>query len=393
MDLFGSKEGGAENFVRGFVKHAPEDFDLEVVGVTSDRRLRPPGRTLSLTFAGRPVRFRPVIFVRDENRRGRVPVSLRFTLALLPSGLRSEGAVYVFNRIEPALAFRRRGSAAIGLIHTDVLRQCVPGKNEILWARFPRAYARLERWAVRRLDSVLMTSRSVLDRHLGPDPQSAARLSFLPNWVDPDVFPARTVPKSGLRKALRRSHPSLPQAGPWVLFVGRLQPVKAPFRAIDGFKRYIESGIPGTLIMIGEGNLKPGLEDHIRREGLASRVFLLGDRSQEELSLFYRAADVLLLTSHNESMPCSILESLGSGTPVIATDVGEVREVVRHGRSGLVVDGEAEAIAAALGKVIGSPGAYSPEACRACVSSNDPRAVLPKVFDRIRELGHRIRTE
>ena len=67
--------------------------------------------------------------------------------------------------------------------------------------------------------------------------------------------------------------------------------------------------------------------------------------------------------------------------------------MIRDGRSGLIIDGEPEAIAAALGRVIGSPGVYSPEDCRACVASNDPRTVLPQVFDTIRELGHRIRTE
>jgi glycosyltransferase involved in cell wall biosynthesis len=386
MDLFGSKEGGAENFVRGFVKHAPEDFDLEVVGVTCDRSARPVGRSLDVAFAGRPVRFRPVIFVRDENRRGRVPVSLRFTLALLPSRLRSARTVYLFNRIEPVLAFRRKGNAAIGFLHTDILRQCAPGKTEILWARWPRAYALLERWAVGRLDAVLTASRSTLDRYLRLDSSGEAKMLLFPNWVDPEVFPFRTGPKSEPRALLRRVHPRLPQDDPWVLFVGRLQPVKAPVLAIDGFRRYRETGAPGVLIMIGEGNLMESLGSYVRRMGLAGHVFLLGDKRQAELSLFYRAADVLLLTSHFEAGPCCVLEALGSGTPVISTDVGEVRRVVQEGRSGEIVDGEARAVGEALGRVLGAPETYAPAACLESVANHTPRKVLAPVFERIRLL-------
>ncbi len=386
MDLLGSKEGGAETFIRGFIKHAPEDFDLEVVGVTSDRRARPPARPLRVPFGGRMVTFRPIIFVRNENRRGRIPVSLRFTLALLPPGLRSEGAVYVFNRIEPALAFRRNRNSAIGLLHTDIPRQCVPGKTEIIWARYPRTYCRLEQWAVRRLDAVFAASEWTIDRYRRVDPLHAERMAFLPSWVDRDVFGPRTEDRGRLKSRLRGTHPGLPADEPWVLFVGRLQVVKAPFRAVEGFRRFLQDRGRGVLIMIGEGNQKERLTASIRRSGLENRIFLLGDKGQEELALFYQAADVFLLTSYYEGMPCCVLEALASGTPVVTTDAGEVRKVVRQGYSGEVVDGDAPTIAAALSRVIDNPDSYALEACRSCVKDFTPRKVLAPVFETVRRL-------
>jgi glycosyltransferase involved in cell wall biosynthesis len=390
MDLLGSKEGGTETFIRGFIKHAPEDFDLEFVGVTSDRRARPPRRAQRVCIFGRTVMFRPMIFVRDENRRGKIPVSLRFTLALLLFRLRTGRAVLLFNRIEPSIVFPREGNAKVGFVHTDIPRQCVPGKTEVLWARWPRAYSRLERWTVRRFETVFSVSQSTLDLYRRRYPAQAGRLSFMPTLVDPDVFAARTGSKDAVRALLRRSHPGLPPGGPWVLFVGRLQVVKAPFRAVEGFREYLRAHEDGSLIIIGEGNLKERLAANIRRLGLDTRVFLLGDLRQEELALFYRAADVMLLTSHYEGMPCCVLEALGSGTPVITTDVGEVRRVVRGGRSGEIVDGEAASIAAAIGRVIGDPGTYAAGHCVESVADYTPEKVLRPVFEKIRELHARL---
>jgi len=386
MDLLGSKEGGTETFIRGFIKHAPEDFDLEFVGVTSDRRDRPPRRAQIVSIDGRTVLFRPMIFVRDENRRGKIPVSLRFALALLIFRLRTGRAVLLFNRIEPAIFFPRGGNAKVGFVHTDIPRQCVPGKTDVLWARWPRAYSRLERWTVRRFEAVFSVSQSTLDLYRRRYPSQAGKMSFLPTLVDPDVFAARTGSKDEVRSLLLRTHPGLPTGGPWILFVGRLQVVKAPFRAVDGFREYLRAQGEGALIIIGEGNLKERLAAHIRRLGLDTKVFLLGDMRQDELALFYRAADVMLLTSHYEGMPCCVLGALGSGTPVITTDVGEVRRVVREGRSGEIMDGEAANIGAALIRVIGEPDSYAARHCIDSVADYTPEKVLRPVFEKIREL-------
>ena len=52
---------------------------------------------------------------------------------------------------------------------------------------------------------------------------------------------------------------------------------------------------------------------------------------------FYAAVDVVALTSANEGTPVTVIESLASGRPVVATDVGGVRDVVRDGHSGFLV--------------------------------------------------------
>jgi glycosyltransferase involved in cell wall biosynthesis len=387
MDLLGSKQGGAETFVRGLIKHAPPDFELEFIGVTSDRKARPPRRALAVSLDGRRVLFRPLICVPNENRRGLVPVTFRFTLALLLHRSLPDRAVYVFNRIEPSVVFSGTAGPKIGFLHTDVRRQCVPGRTEISWARWPAVYSRLERWAVGSLDAVFTVSQSTLDFYRRRHPSQAGRMSFLPTCVDAATFALRSGPKCTVRRALTESCPGLPPGEPWVLFVGRLQLVKAPFRAVEGFRRFVRRNGAGVLIIVGEGNLREPLEAHVRRSGLGSRVFFLGNRPPEELARFYHASDVLLLTSYFEGLPCSVLEAQASGLPVVATDVGEIRRVVRPGRTGEIVDGRPGSIGAALARVIEHPGCYAPGRCLDAVAEFRPEKVFPAVYRKIRELA------
>jgi glycosyltransferase involved in cell wall biosynthesis len=70
---------------------------------------------------------------------------------------------------------------------------------------------------------------------------------------------------------------------------------------------------------------------------------------QEDVGPFYSAFDALVLPSGNEGTPVSVIEALAAGTPVVATRVGGVPDVVRDGEDGFLVDpGDTEALAARL---------------------------------------------
>ncbi|MGH3665877.1 MAG: glycosyltransferase, partial [Egibacteraceae bacterium] len=127
--------------------------------------------------------------------------------------------------------------------------------------------------------------------------------------------------------------------GRLVLFVGRLQPLKAPdlairaLAALDGLLP--DDGVPTRLLVVG-GPSGPSTSASdpaaLRRLaadlGLADRVAFLAPRPQAELALLYRAADAVVMPSHSESFGLVALEAQACGTPVVAAAVGGLRSVV-----------------------------------------------------------------
>jgi glycosyltransferase involved in cell wall biosynthesis len=107
-------------------------------------------------------------------------------------------------------------------------------------------------------------------------------------------------------------------------------------------------------VIVGEVDLDDGMQALVRGLGLENHLSLLGRRSDmpEVLSAF----DIFVLPSHDEGMSNAILEAMAMEKPVVATDVGGTGEVVRHGRSGLLIPPKnPEALAAAINEMLGQP--------------------------------------
>ena len=149
------------------------------------------------------------------------------------------------------------------------------------------------------------------------------RISVLPN-------PAPIVPALPARNVLRASYG---MTGVALAFAGRLTPQKDLVLALDAIER-----VPGVrLVLLGEGPERAALERHVRERGLAERVSFLGGGSRDDVLELFRAADGSLLSSAWENFPHTVVEALAVGTPVIATAVGGVPEIVRDGENGLLV--------------------------------------------------------
>jgi glycosyltransferase involved in cell wall biosynthesis len=94
--------------------------------------------------------------------------------------------------------------------------------------------------------------------------------------------------------------------------------------------------MPFRLSLVGEGQKQTAVQALAKELGLSGRVDFLGAR--DDVSHILAKANVFVLTSNWEGLPISILEAMRAGLPVIASDVGGVREAVIDGESGFLVD-------------------------------------------------------
>ena len=194
-------------------------------------------------------------------------------------------------------------------------------------------------WAVRRARHVFTPSAYLRELVVGWG-IPAERVSVSPN-------PAPEVPAMPPRDELRAE---FGLEGPTLAFAGRLMAAKALDVALAAMARVPEA----ALVIVGDGPDRAALERQRDELGLGGRVRFLGGLGREGVLRIFRAADAVLLSSRWENFPHVIVEALAVGTPVIASAVGGVPEVVRDGENGLLVPaGDADALAAAIRRLLG----------------------------------------
>lgn len=192
-------------------------------------------------------------------------------------------------------------------------------------------------WAAHQASAVVAVSRRLRDSlvAMGVAPD---HVTVLRNGVDLERF----VP---LARDQARRELDLPADGLLAACVGNLVPEKGQALAIDALQH-----LPGwRLLIVGNGPLRDSLESVARQRALADRVIFRPTMPQASLRWAYSAADALLLTSTREGWPNVVLESLACGTPVVATDVGAVSEMLSDEQFGRVlVQPDAAQFAAAV---------------------------------------------
>jgi glycosyltransferase involved in cell wall biosynthesis len=120
---------------------------------------------------------------------------------------------------------------------------------------------------------------------------------------------------------------------PTLVMVARFDRQKAPEQLVEALHPL--TTIPWRLQFVGEGPNRIGIEAMVREKGMASRIEFLGER--EDVAAILGRAQALILATHWEGFPRSILEAMRAGLPVLSSDVGGVSEAVIHGQTGFLV--------------------------------------------------------
>jgi D-inositol-3-phosphate glycosyltransferase len=177
------------------------------------------------------------------------------------------------------------------------------------------------------------------------------KIGITPCGVNLELF--RPVDRSLARKKLGISDEKI------LLFVGRIDPLKGIDRLLKTMI-YLQAYKGLRLIIIGG-------DEHSRREvgklkklvgelEIGKSVTFQGIVKQDLLVDYYNAADICVVPSYYESFGLVALEALACGTPVVATDVGDMRHIIHQGETGYVVeDNTPEKLAAAIERLLNKP--------------------------------------
>jgi len=280
--------------------------------------------------------------------------------SLAPQGFARAAIPFIFLRLFLLLARRR-----YDVVHTHLIGANVLAAPLAALFRVPvrvthdqtmddvRVRSFVHRWldtlANRLNHQIVAVSSSIRTFLRQKEGVPAEKLSVIYNSVDLDRFspgPEATAARSRARRKW-----GLPAEALIVGGVGRLHYQK-------NFPLFLEvaaevcSRIPAaTFVIAGEGPERGPLEDLSRKLGLADRLRFLG--FVKEMPELYQALDLLLLTSHFEGTPLTVLEAMAMGVPVVASRVDGVEEVLEDGQDAILVPpGQREPFVAGVGRVL-----------------------------------------
>ncbi len=158
--------------------------------------------------------------------------------------------------------------------------------------------------------------------------------------------------------------------GPLILSVGALIPRKGQDLLIAALPDLPDA----TLMLAGQGASEGDYRALAERLDVAGRVRFMGSVPHDDLPALFAAADVMALVSASEGLANAWVESLACGTPIVASDVGGIRELIKTPEAGRIVARTPDAVAAAITDILANPPSHDAVAANVSAFSWDENA-------------------
>jgi glycosyltransferase involved in cell wall biosynthesis len=197
-------------------------------------------------------------------------------------------------------------------------------------------------------DAVNACCRFSADALNAVDGFAGGRIEVIENGIEPDRY-GTAADRAALRRRL-----GLDPTRRYLACVARFHPVKDHATLLRAFAAVAARRPDVDLLLVGDGRLRPALEEQGRQLGVADRVRFLGVRA--DVPDLLRAADLFTLLSVSEAASLTLMEAMACALPVVVTAVGGNPDIVRDGREGLLVPrGDGAAAAAAFLRLLDDP--------------------------------------
>ena len=380
FDPWHASIGGIQTVVRNFIKFAPPEFEVRLVGIDSTpngEAGHKTGQWQRRELAGQTVEFLPLFKRSEDDLRRLIPTSLRYALSLWGKDLASE--FMHFHRLEPSLATRHWVGQKFLFVHNDIHQQMRSSEAKgILWRRFPWLYFAFERLLLPQFDKVLSCNSESTRLYKQQYPQLASRMSLVRNCFDSDVFYPLSEQVRAVKRQQLAAQMGLKESTRFLLFAGRLHPQKDPLLLLEAIAKISDSQT--YLLIAGNGELAPAMREKARQLNISDRVAFLGALPYEELADLHRLASAFVLTSAYEGLPLVALEALACGTPVVTTKAGETPRLLRSDAGIVCGDRTPKAIAQAIDTVLRCPEQFPASACIQNAAPYSAQSVVQAIY-------------
>lgn len=222
----------------------------------------------------------------------------------------------------------------------------IPFPQETIQEFLKNAVHRWLREFMQKCQHIIIPSeslRTILVREYGLN----NRFTVIPTGTDLDPF-------------LRADGTSLRAEKDWkdeiiLISVGRLAPEKNWDTLLQAFSKTCAQHPGVRLVLIGDGTARQTLESLASELGISDRVTFTGALPFEEIPRYLKAADVFAFASVTETQGLVTIEAMAAGLPVVAIDGPGTRDIVDHGKQGLLVENDPEALAEGLRRILSDP--------------------------------------
>jgi glycosyltransferase involved in cell wall biosynthesis len=319
-DFEKASAGGIMTLLGELIRRLNGQFHVLFVGVGD----RGTDQVVRKRFGVPSLRVLPIL--SPERRPRWLPLNVVFTAALFRRRKeihRSADLVHV-HRMETALPFViQKAKPVLLTVHGCSKFHAMTQTGPLRWRVVKFLYDLVEGFVFSRVDQVILVSGEAYDYYRGRHPRLRHKFVVIPNFIE--MSEVQHVERTSARSAYQ-----LTETETAVVYAGRLVQEKRVDVLLEAFALLLRERPSAHLFIAGEGPDEARLRQQVERQHL-THVHFLGLLGKSATHTLLAGADLLALPSRFEGFPMVALEALAYGVPVVASDVGGIREMFGDG--------------------------------------------------------------